>query len=79
MRSGVKQGCAHARTLFGIFVVMLKCAFGASTETDGVYLHTRTGGKLFSFSQLRAKSKVYEVLIRDMLFADDAAQPEEQQ
>ena len=33
----------------------------------------RSDGKLFSLSRLRAKTKVREVLIRDMLFADDAA------
>ncbi|XP_051889891.1 uncharacterized protein LOC127580446, partial [Pristis pectinata] len=68
IRSGVKQGCVLAPTLFGIFfAVMLKHAFG--TSTDGVYLHTRSDGKLFSLSWLRAKTKVREVLIRDILFA----------
>ncbi|KAI8516527.1 hypothetical protein Bbelb_051080 [Branchiostoma belcheri] len=72
IRSGVKQGCVLAPTLFGIFfAVMLKCAFGTSTE--GVYLHTRSDGKLFNLSRLKAKTKVREVLIRDLLFADDAA------
>ncbi|KAI8488372.1 hypothetical protein Bbelb_339680 [Branchiostoma belcheri] len=51
--------------------IMLKCAFGTSTE--GVYLHTRSDGKLFNLSRLKAKTKVREVLIRDLLFADDAA------
>ncbi len=40
---------------------------------EGVYIHTRTGGKLFNIARLRAKTKVTEVLIREMLFADDAA------
>lgn len=65
--SGMKQNCVLASTLFGIFfAVMLKLMFGASTETDDVYLHTRTDKKLFSLSQLRAKSKVREVFIRDV-------------
>ena len=43
IRSGVKQGCVLASTLFGIFfAVMLKYAFGRSTE--GIYLHTRSDG-----------------------------------
>ena len=72
INGGVKQGCVLAPTLFGIyFAVMLKQAFGSSTE--GVYLRTISDGKLFSLSRLRAKTKVREVLIRDMLFADDAA------
>ena len=61
-----------APTLFGIFfAVMLKHAFGTSTE--GVSLHTRSDGRLFNLSRLKAKTKVRKALIRDMLFADDAA------
>ena len=72
IRSGVKQGCVLAPTLFGIFfAVLLRHAFG--TAKEGVYLHTRSDGRLFNLARLRAKTKVREVLIRDMLFADDAA------
>ena len=39
IRSGVKQGCVLAPTLFGSFAVVLKHAFGQSTE--GIFLHTR--------------------------------------
>ena len=72
IRSGVKQGCVLAPTLFGIFFsLMLKHALGDSTE--GILLHTRSDGKLFNLSRLKAKSKIRRTLIRDMLFADDAA------
>ena len=72
IQSGVKQGCVLAPTLFGIFfAVLLKHAFG--TAKEGIYLHTRSDGRLFNLARLRAKTKVREVLIRDMLFADDAA------
>ena len=72
VKSGVKQGCVLAPTLFGIyFAVMLKQAFGSATQ--GIYLHTRSNGNLFKLSRLKAKTKIREVLIRDMLFADDAA------
>ena len=72
IHSGVKQGCVLAPTLFGIFFAeLLKHAFG--TAKEGVYLHTRSDGRLFNLARLRAKTKVREVLIRDMLFADDAA------
>ena len=72
IRSGVKQGCVLAPTLFGIFfAVLLKQAFGQSTE--GIYLHTRSDGKLFNLSRLKAKTKVRTVTLRDFLFADDAA------
>lgn len=72
IHSGVKQGCVLAPTLFGIFFsMMLKYAFG--TTTEGIYLHTRSDGGLFNVSRLKALTKVRKTLIRDMLFADDAA------
>ena len=73
IRSGVKQGCVLAPTLFGIFfAVMLKQAFGESTE--GIYLHTRLDGNLFNLtSLLKAKTKVEKYTVRDFLFADDEA------
>lgn len=72
IRSGVKQGCVLAPTLFGIFfALLLKHAFGASTE--GIYLRSRSDGRLFNLARLRSKTKTRKVLIRDMLFADDAA------
>ena len=72
IRSGVKQGCVLAPTLFGIFFgLLLKHAF--DTTTEGIYLRTRSDGRFFNLARLRAKTKVRKVLIRDMLFADDAA------
>ena len=72
IRSGVKQSCILAPALFGIFfAVMLKHAFGSAAE--GIYLRTRTDGKLFSLSRLRAKTKVQLRCLRDFLLADDAA------
>ena len=72
INSGVKQGCVLAPTLFGIFFsLLLKHAFDSSD--DGVHIHTRSDGKLFDLSRLRAKTKVRRVLIREMLFADVAA------
>ena len=70
--SGVKQGCVLAPILFGIFFSMLlQYAFVDCTE--GVYVWTRSNGKLFNTARLRAKTKAYVVLIRELLFADDAA------
>ena len=71
--TGVKQGCVLAPTLFDIFFsVLLNFAFRHSDE--GVHLvHTRNEGKLFNLTRLKAKAKVRTVLIKEMLFADDAA------
>ena len=72
IRSGVKQGCVLAQTLFGIFFgLLLKHAFDTTTEV--IYLRTRSDGRLFNLARLRAKTKVREVRVMDMLFADDAA------
>ena len=58
--------------LFGTFIgLLLKHVL--DTATEGIYLRTRSDGRLFNIAHLRAKTKVCEVLIRDMLFADDAA------
>ena len=72
IRSGVKQRYVLAPTLFGIFFTLLfRHAFG--TASQGICLRTRSDGRLFNLGRLRAKTKVCEALIRDMLFADDAA------
>ena len=70
--SGVKQGCVLAPTLFAIFFSML-LQYAFKGCSDGVYIHTRADGKLFNITRLRAKTKIAKVLIRELLFADDAA------
>ena len=72
VKSGVKQGCVLAPTLFGIFVSML-LSYAFKNSVEGIHLHTRSDGKLFNLARLKAKTKVQPVLIREMLFADDAA------
>ncbi|XP_063605235.1 uncharacterized protein LOC134780428 [Penaeus indicus] len=63
-----KAVCSHRHIFFSM---LLKYAF--SSSEDGVYLHTRSDRKLFNPAHLRAKTKVSEICIREMLFADDAA------
>ena len=68
----MKQGWVLAPTLFGIFfALLLKHAFG--TSSDGVFLLTRTDGRLFNIARLRSKSKISKVIVRDLHFADDPA------
>ena len=72
IRSGVKQGCVLAPTLFGISIsLLLSHKFDGSSE--GVYLHTRSDDKLFNLARLKAKTNVRKILVREMLLADDAA------
>ena len=72
IRSGVKQGCVLAPMLFGTFFGLL-LKHVRDTTTEGIYLRTRSDDRLFNLARLRAKTKVRKDLIRDMLFADDAA------
>ena len=51
--------------------MLLHYAFADCEE--GIYIRSRTDGKLLNITRLRAKTKVHELLIRDLLFADDAA------
>ena len=72
IRSGVKQGCVLAQTLFEIFfALLLRHAFG--TASEGICLRTRSNGRLFNLGHLRVKTKVRKAFIRDKLFSDDAA------
>ena len=76
VRCGVKQGCVLAPTLFGIFFsVVWRYAFRDQepVQSGGIYLHTRSDGKLFNPTRLRAKRRTRKILIRELLFADDAA------
>ena len=72
IRSGVKQGCVLVPVLFGTFFGML-LKHVLDTTTEGIYFRTRSDDRLFNLARLRAKTKVRKDLIRDMLFADDAA------
>ena len=72
--NGVKQGCVLAPTLFTIFFsMMLKQATEDLDDEDAVYIRYRLDGSLFNLRRLQAHTKTLEQLIRDLLFADDAA------
>ena len=72
--NGVKQGCVLAPTLFSIFFsMMLRQATEDLNDDDGIYIRYRLDGNLFNLRRLQAHTKTQEQLIRDLLFADDAA------
>lgn len=71
IKNVVNQGCVLVPTLFGVFFSpLLRYAFPHSVD---VIFFTRSDGSLFNVARLREKTKVRKVLIRELLFADDAA------
>ena len=70
--NGVKQDCIPENWFEVFFSELLSYAFGSSSE--GVCLQLMMiDDKLFSLASFRAKTKPRQILIRDILFADDAA------
>ena len=70
--NGVKQSCVLAPTLFSIFLAaMLSEAF--RDVGHGVYIQSKQSTDLFNVAHFRAKAKTTQILIRELLFADDSA------
>ena len=70
--TGVKQGYVLAPTLFSIlFSLMLREA--KEDLMDDISIRFRTDGSIFNLRRLLAHTKTIEVLIVELLFADDCA------
>ena len=67
---GVKQGCFPTSTLFTLFLAAALEVLNRDT-TKGVYITTRSEGRLFNVSRLKAKTKVRQLGVRDILYADE--------
>lgn len=69
---GVKQGCVLAPTLLSLYLTAM-----LETKNEGLnrgaFIRTRTDGKLFNLARLRAHTKILEMCIRELLYADDSA------
>ena len=67
-----QAGCVLAPTLFSIFLsAMLVEAFRGMG--DGVYIQSRQSADLFNIAHFRAKTKTTQILVRELLYADDSA------
>ena len=63
----------HHVTTTPINILSLLLSYIFRSSGDGVFLHTRSDGKLFNLSRLRAKTKIRKLLLCERLFVDDAA------
>ena len=65
--------CTSSKTVSNLCLPATVLYLHSAGRRGGVYLHTTSDGNLFNLTRLRAKTKVWKVLTREMLFADDAA------
>ena len=65
-----KEGCVLGPTLFTLFFAAVLEVSNRDT-TKVVYITTRSDGRVFNVSRLKAKTKVRQLGVRDLLYADD--------
>ena len=72
VKSGVKQGCVIAPTLFSIFIGAV-LHLTKNYVPPGIELKYRMDGKLLNLQRLRARTKVSYCFITELQYADDNA------
>ena len=71
---GVKQGCVLAPILFNIFLMAVTQLVHASLGVEaGVDIAYRLDGNLFNLRRLQARTKVAQINICELQYADDCA------
>ena len=69
---GVKEGCVLTPTLFTLYLTAVLETMEANLN-KGIFMKTRSDGKLFNLSRLKASSRTRELCVRELLYADDSA------
>ena len=69
---GVKQGCVLAPTLFTIYLAAVLTVVNRGLN-GGVHIVSRTDRKLFDAAKLKARTKVMNLTVNEVLYADDTA------
>ena len=69
---GLNQECVLVPTLFTLFLTALLSTVSEHISA-GVFIRTRSDGKLFKLARLNASRNTRELCIRELLFADNAA------
>ena len=70
---GVKQGCKLAPTLYGLYAAMVLWIAFKDNNEHSVYVRFRIDGNLFDLKRLKAKTKTFNMYIREAQYADDIA------
>lgn len=70
--NGVKHGDIHASTLFSVYFAVFLSLRPLRTLRQEISLRFRTPERVSNLRRFSTKSKTFEHLIRDLLYADDS-------
>lgn len=74
IKTGVKQGCVLAPTMFSMYLAALLRQI-PQNKLCGIQYSYRTDGSLFNLSRLKTKSKTTDSIISEIQYADDNGTP----